>query len=323
MQPQANRAEGGVHLAYGYGVRVHVHRGHLIVEHGVGRQRRRRRYHRATSGLKRLVIIGHSGYITLDAIRWLNDIGAAFTQIEDDGNLLALSAPARHHEAKLRRSQVLAPENGLGGVALVTLLRAKLEGQATVAERLRHLKPAIRVRTVQPTTVPDLIREHAAALHPELGIGRLRQIESAAGRAYWQAWAPLPVALSPELKAAAPDHWNVVGPRTSKAESKGRARKATSPAHAILNYSYALLETEATIAWHVMGLDPSLGLMHSDVRYRGSLATDLMEPARPAIDDVSSTCSRSASWGAATSRRHVRASVASGPNLQPSSPRTL
>jgi CRISP-associated protein Cas1 len=33
-----------------------------------------------------------------------------------------------------------------------------------------------------------------------------------------------------------------------------------------------------------MGLDPSLGILHTDLRYRSSLATDLMEPARPAAD---------------------------------------
>ncbi len=35
-----------------------------------------------------------------------------------------------------------------------------------------------------------------------------------------------------------------------------------------------------------MGFDPSLGLMHSDKRYRPSLASDLMEPARPAADAI-------------------------------------
>jgi CRISPR/Cas system-associated endonuclease Cas1 len=34
------------------------------------------------------------------------------------------------------------------------------------------------------------------------------------------------------------------------------------------------------------GVDPSLGIMHADQRYRGSLATDLMEPARPASDTM-------------------------------------
>ena len=42
-----------------------------------------------------------------------------------------------------------------------------------------------------------------------------------------------------------------------------RARKAATPVHAILNYSYAILEVEATIAAHKLGFDPSLGLMHA------------------------------------------------------------
>jgi hypothetical protein len=144
----------------------------------------------------------------------------------------------------------------------------------------------VRVKAARPITVPELIRQHGAALHPELGVARLREIESAAGRAYWQAWARLPVQLDPTLWRTAPEHWQIAGPRTSKAENKKRARKATSPVHAILNYSYAILETEATIACHVMGLDPSLGLMHTDQRYRHSLATDLMEAVRPAVDAV-------------------------------------
>jgi CRISPR/Cas system-associated endonuclease Cas1 len=53
----------------------------------------------------------------------------------------------------------------------------------------------------------------------------------------------------------------VAGPRTSWVDGK-RARKATTPVHAILNYSYAILEVEATIAKHKLGFDPSLGLMH-------------------------------------------------------------
>ncbi len=54
----------------------------------------------------------------------------------------------------------------------------------------------------------------------------------------------------------------------------------------MLNYGYAILETEAILACHVTGLDPALGLMHTDTRYRGSLASDLMEPVRPIVDKV-------------------------------------
>jgi CRISPR associated protein Cas1 len=59
---------------------------------------------------------------------------------------------------------------------------------------------------------------------------------------------------------------------------------AGNPANALLNYLYALLEGEATIAARVVGLDPGLGLLHADQLNRASFSDDLMEPARPLVD---------------------------------------
>jgi hypothetical protein len=52
----------------------------------------------------------------------------------------------------------------------------------------------------------------------------------------------------------------------------------------MLNYLYALLESEACLAAAAMGLDPSIGLLHVDTDARDSLACDLMEPVRPQVD---------------------------------------
>ncbi|HZO36732.1 MAG TPA: CRISPR-associated endonuclease Cas1 [Solirubrobacteraceae bacterium] len=276
----------GVVVAAGYGLKIYVERGHLIIVDGAGRDRITRRYHRATSKLRRVVVIGHDGYITLEAMRWIRDIGAAFVQVDTDGNLIALSAAARHHESKLRRAQVLAATSETGRAAIVNLLRAKLEGQAAIAERLAHLKATVRVKDATPVTVAAAIRESAAAMNPGLSFTGLRQLESSAGRNYWQTWARVSVTFDASWRRTIPDHWHVAGPRTSAAEEKKRARKATTPVHAMLNYTYAILETEATIAGHKLGFDPSLGLMHVDQRYRSSLASDLMEPARPVADGL-------------------------------------
>jgi CRISPR-associated endonuclease Cas1 len=59
---------------------------------------------------------------------------------------------------------------------------------------------------------------------------------------------------------------------------------AANPANALLNYLYALLEGEATIAARIVGLDPGLGVLHADQDRRDSLAADLMEPIRPLVD---------------------------------------
>src|SRR5215211_5528516 len=162
-EPTQPPVPGGVIVAAGYGLKFYVRRGHLIIEDGVGRNRQTGRYHRATSKLKRVVVVGHDGYITLEAMRWIRDIGAAFVQIDTDANLIALSAPARHHESRLRRAQVLATTDDLGRIAVVSLLKAKLERQAQIAERLAHLKPTVRVKDATPITVAAAIRVAADA----------------------------------------------------------------------------------------------------------------------------------------------------------------
>jgi len=64
----------------------------------------------------------------------------------------------------------------------------------------------------------------------------------------------------------------------------GSPRLAVNPPNAILNYLYAVLESEARLAAAALGLDPGLGVLHKDTPNRDSLACDLMEPVRPQVD---------------------------------------
>jgi hypothetical protein len=52
----------------------------------------------------------------------------------------------------------------------------------------------------------------------------------------------------------------------------------------MLNYLYAILESEARLAISELGLDPGIGFLHSDTRTRDSLACDLMEVGRAHVD---------------------------------------
>lgn len=185
--------------------------------------------------------------------------------------------------------------------------------QARVLERLAHLKPTVRIKDAVPIPVADAIIGWAAELHDGLTYARMRKIESAAGRNYWQTWARVAPQFEHAFAKTVPDHWRVAGPRTSWVDGK-RARKAATPVHAILNYSYAILEVEATIAAHKLGFDPSLGLMHVDQRYRGSLATDLMEPVRPSPTKLSLTSS-AATTSAGGRLRKPRGCVPVGPEM--------
>jgi len=61
----------GVVTLFGYGISVRVDRGHLLIADGIGPDRRQARFPRVGHGLKRLVVIGSDGMVSLAALRWL------------------------------------------------------------------------------------------------------------------------------------------------------------------------------------------------------------------------------------------------------------
>jgi CRISPR/Cas system-associated endonuclease Cas1 len=110
----------------------------------------------------------------------------------------------------------------------------------------------------------------------------IRRCEAHGALAYWTAWHKLPLEYSRTDSRLVPEHWQTFGSRLSPLTRSPRL--AVNPANAILNYLYAILESEARLAISELGLDPGIGVLHSDTRTRDSLASDLMEPIRPQVD---------------------------------------
>jgi CRISPR-associated endonuclease Cas1 len=261
----------GVVTLYGYGIKVCVDRGHLLLDDGIGADRRRYRLPRVGHGLKRLVVIGSDGMVSLAALRWLADQDASFVMLERDGSVLATTGPVRPSEAKLRRAQALAHSSGTALRIARELISRKLAGQEQVA---RH--------KLLDTSTADMIARFTADLPTADSITTIRLIESQAARAYWSAWSTLPITYPKNDLSRIPDHWRSFGARVSPLT--GSPRLAANPPNAILNYLYAVLESEARLAAAALGLDPGLGVLHVDTSARDSLACDLMEPVRPLVD---------------------------------------
>jgi len=79
-----------------------------------------------------------------------------------------------------------------------------------------------------------------------------------------------------------PDLWLKFGPRTSLLS--GKPSRATTPGNSLLNYLYAILQSEMTIALLARGLDPGIGMFHADIDGRASLSLDAIEAIRPYIE---------------------------------------
>lgn len=258
----------------GYGVKVTVQYGHLEIHDGIGAHRRIRKYPKALHGLKRVVLIGHTGHITLEALYWLHNSGIPLHHIDHDGTPLYGSSAFGHEDARLRRAQALAYNSDAGLAITKNLLAAKLSGQSDVART-----------TLNADRIADTIDNLSADIIVAGTLGDARQIESAAANVYFNAWiGNVEIVFARKHRDGIPAHWSVFTGRRSPLTSGVAAYRAADPINALLNYLYALGASEARLAALTMGLDPSLGLLHVDIQYRPSLAFDLLEPLRPEID---------------------------------------
>jgi CRISPR-associated endonuclease Cas1 len=261
----------GVVTLFGYGTCVRVERGHLVLEDGIGADRRQARFPRVGHGLRRLVVIGSDGMVSFAALRWLADQDASFVMLERDGSVLATTGPVRPSDAKLRRAQALAHSSGVALSITRELISKKLAGQEQVARN-----------KLSDTTTADTIARFRAEIPTADSIATIRLIESQAAAAYWYAWRTLPINFPKNDLRRVPDHWRSFGARVSPLT--GSPRLAANPVNAILNYLYAVLESEARLAAAALGLDPGPGVLHVDTPARDSLACDLMEPVRSQCD---------------------------------------
>jgi CRISPR-associated endonuclease Cas1 len=261
----------GAITLYGYGIDVRVDRGHLIVRDGIGSHRTTARFARIGHGIRRLVVIGNDGTISLSALRWLADQDASFVMLDRKGSVLTTTGPVRPSDARLRRAQALAYRSEMG----LQIARGLLDQKLVAQDRLIREK-------FHDTEVSAQIANAREKLATANSIDDLRFFESQAAKAYWGAWRNVPIMFAKSDLRRVPEHWLKFGFRASPLT--GSPRLAVNPPNAMLNYLYALLESEARLAAAALGLDPGLGVMHFDSRTRDSLASDLMEPIRPRVD---------------------------------------
>jgi CRISPR-associated protein Cas1 len=263
--------KSGVLVLNGYGIRVQVSAGHLTLHDGIADERRTIRLPRVNHGLKRLVMIGSDGFITLEALRWLADQGAAFLMLDRRGKVLAVTGPVSPSDAKLRRSQALALGNGTALKISRELISQKLAGQEPLVRDMLH-----------DSVTADAIARFRVELPNAESIEAVRLIESQAARCYWQSWSDVPIRWPRKDERRVPEHWKRFGSRISPLTHSPRL--ASNPHNALLNLLCAVLESESRLSAAAMGLDPGIGCLHVDTANRDSLACDVMEPIRPKCD---------------------------------------
>jgi hypothetical protein len=162
-------------------------------------------------------------------------------------------------------------------------------GQARVAKKLASDAGITRAQSAAASVT---ISGYAAAIARETDIARMLMAEAHAAAFYWELWKDVPIAFARRNpKRLGPgarwlpgrrDPWLVFGPRASLLT--GQPYRATTPGNCVLNWLYAVCQTELTIALRTSGIDPGIGLFHVDMPNRPSLTLDGIEAVRPYVD---------------------------------------
>ena len=143
--------------------------------------------------------------------------------------------------------------------ALVSL---KLRRQHALLARARQERPDVPLGGVLRRLAAIMAR--LADPDAEFDLDALRGLEGAAAAAYFEGYPRL---FAPALGF-----------------TQRRRRPPPDPVNACLSLGYTLLHAEASGAARAAGLDPLLGGFHEPSYGQNALASDLIEPLRPALD---------------------------------------
>jgi CRISPR-associated protein Cas1 len=264
-----NRA--GVMVVGGFGIAIHVADAHLVIKTRDDGEIRLSR----VSPLRRLVVVGTSGSVSLLALWWCRELSVNVVVIEPSGRILTTAGPDGRSDTRLRRAQAMAPWTDASMVLARDLNLRKFSGYLDVLRTLpgsRESQSAIHDTQLAATR-----------LKTARSIVAVRSLETDSGIAYHKALSATPVRWS--ATDAVPDHWRTLGNRRSRLSDN--AQHATTPGQALRNFVGGLAGAEILIACRTIGLDPGLGIgLHNDVKGRQSLVWEVMEAVRPVLDGL-------------------------------------
>jgi CRISPR-associated endonuclease Cas1 len=265
----------------GHGVRLTVDHGTLLVRHGFTHYPQQEQKHRFFPGdLKlpsRIILLSTDGSISLGVARWLSEQRVPLVILDYRGAVVSvLGTETTASDLSLRRAQMEAVSNGAGLRVACRLIEQKLENSLTTLESIRESEE----RTHALMAVADGLKQ--LRHDPPANADELRWLEGLTAVAYFAAWRRIPVIWKRTGKHPIPTEWKQVGTRADLLSS--RNRHARHPVNAMLNYGYAVLESQVRVAVSKLGLDPTIGYLHSNRSGRQALLYDLMEPFRPQVD---------------------------------------
>lgn len=264
----------------GHAAHIRVDHGSLLIRNGFTHYPQRQETIRLFPGEgnlpDRIVMLDGSGGMSFDALAWMTEQRITFVRLDYRGRVDFIGGTTAH-TAKRNLVERQVRLNGSNNALDITrqLLRNKFEACIETIEQVFPRADAAQFAVSKMTA-------WKSALTKAQSISKILGIEGGAAIHYYIPWNGTPLRWTGLSKRPIPASWHQIGARTMTWRKK--SRNAHHPVNAMLNYGYGMLISQMRAEIVAAGLDPSVGVVHSNKTNAVPLVYDLMEPLRPVVD---------------------------------------
>ncbi|MEM3845762.1 MAG: CRISPR-associated endonuclease Cas1 [Candidatus Parvarchaeota archaeon] len=243
-------------LISGYGNSITVNRACLTVSN-TDSQRESYTFRPHQIPYDSIIIEGHYGSISFEAIRWLMKHDILVSVLNWNGNLLSTILPKETNNGflKLKQYQFYTDMNQRSKVAK-EIVNEKIRKSRNVLKELSKYYREVDLSTFD--------RELEFKMSDD--VKDIMMHEGRIASAYWSELSKVFNKLYPEFDF-----------ETRKNHSYSWNMNASDQINAHLNYSYALLESVVRKYINAIGLDPSIGFLHEIAKSKTPLVYDIQE----------------------------------------------
>ncbi len=228
----------------------------------------------------RIVMLDGSGSVSFDVLAWLSEQNVPLIRVDWQGNVQSVLTSngyaANQHRVQWQRDTRANPKQRMA--FSIDLIKRKIEDCIKTLETSIVRSPAWE--RAMKRAYSDLTRIEC---DPPQHVATLRALEGCSAAAYFRAWREIPLHWKGLNQRPIPNSWQRIGSRTSLFKLAGNGN-AAHPINAMINYAYAILESQVRIQCVADGYDPTVGIMHESRDGASAFVFDMMEPERPKVD---------------------------------------
>jgi CRISP-associated protein Cas1 len=258
-------------LLSGFGTSISVDKRKLIIQNKLANERLEFYPHQISHDS--IIIDDHTGSITFEAIRWLMKHDITVTMLNWNGNLLGATLPQTPKAGRLRVMQYrkYVDSSARYGIA-AKIVNQKLTNSYNLLKELARYYDVLDVKEIEKTFAAEEVNYNQAQ-SAQSNNNLLMMYEGRIATFYWDCLAKVFNKLYPSFNF-----------KSRKNKSYSWNMNASDEVNALLNYGYAILESEVRKDINAVALDPAIGFLHELDESKEPLVYDLQELFRWLVD---------------------------------------